>query len=45
MSLYRGMQRAALDAAYNSGAAVVNSAELMADFQMRSDRLRANNNR
>jgi acetyl esterase/lipase len=44
MSLYRGMERAALDAAYNNSAAVTNSSELMADFQLRSDRLRAQMN-
>ena len=41
MSLYRGMDRAALDAAYNNTAAVADSARLLADFQGRSDRLRA----
>lgn len=41
MSLYRGMDRAALDAAYNNSAAVANSAELMAGFRARSDKLRA----
>jgi arylformamidase len=35
------MDRAALDAAYNNSAAVANSAELMADYQARSDRLRS----
>ena len=45
MTLYRGMDRAALDAAYNSGAAVPNAAELIAGFQARSDRLRAQNGR
>ena len=44
MSLYRGMDRADLDAAYNNTAAVVNSGELLADFQLRSDRLRARKN-
>jgi acetyl esterase/lipase len=39
--LYRGMDRAALDAAYNNGAAVRNSAEIVTDWQARSDRLRA----
>jgi acetyl esterase/lipase len=38
--LYRGMDRAALDAAYNNGAAVRNSAQIVADWQARSDRLR-----
>ena len=41
MDLYRGMNRAALDAGYNNSAAVANSAAMMADFQARSDRLRA----
>ena len=45
MSLYRDMDRAALDAAYNNSAAVANSTELLADFQARSDRLRAQKNR
>ena len=45
MSLYRGMQRAALDAAYDNSAAVANSGQLMAAFQLRSDRLRAQQNR
>jgi len=39
--LYRGMDRAALDAAYNNGAAVRNSAAIVTDWQARSDRLRA----
>jgi len=39
--LYRGMDRAALDAAYNNSAAVRNSAEIVTDWQVRSDRLRA----
>lgn len=34
------MDRAALDAAYNNGAAVRNSAEIVTDWQARSDRLR-----
>jgi len=38
--LYRGMDRAALDAAYNNGAAVRNSAQIVTDWQARSDRLR-----
>src|SRR4051812_50090373 len=33
--LYRGMDRAALDAAYNNGAAVRNSAEIVTDWQGR----------
>jgi pimeloyl-ACP methyl ester carboxylesterase len=41
--LYRGMDRAALDAAYNNGAAVANSAQIVADWQARSDRFRAAN--
>jgi len=39
--LYRGMDRAALDAAYNNGAAVKNSARIVADWQERSERIRA----
>jgi len=38
--LYRGMHRAALDAAYNNGAAVKNSTQIVAGWQERSDRLR-----
>lgn len=45
MNLYRGMNRAALDAAYNNTAAVADSTRLLADFQTRSDRLRATKNR
>ncbi len=41
MNIYRDMDRAALDAAYNNSAAVADSAAQMADFQLRSDRLRA----
>jgi len=41
MALYRGMERAALDAAYNSGAAVKDSAQLVAGWEARSARLRA----
>ncbi len=41
MNLYRGMDRAALDAAYNNSAAVGDSAGLLADFDERSRRLRA----
>src|SRR5215217_8176700 len=41
MNHYRGMDRAALDAAYNNSAAVANSTALMADMRARSDRLRA----
>ena len=40
MALYRGMDRAALDAAYNNSAAVKDSAQIVADWQARSDRLR-----
>jgi arylformamidase len=39
--VWRGMTRAALDAAYNNGAAVKNSAEKLADWQQRSARVRA----
>jgi arylformamidase len=39
--LYRGMDRAALDAAYNNGAAVRNSAEIVTKWQARSDQRRA----
>ena len=45
MTLYRGMDRVALDAAYNNSAAVTNSGELLADFQKRSDGVRAEHNR
>ena len=40
-ALYRGMDRASLDAAYDNTAAVGNSALLLADFDDRSRRLRA----
>ena len=40
MKPYRGMDRAALDAAYNNSAAVANSSALMADLRARGDRLR-----
>ncbi len=40
-NLYRGMDRVALDAAYNNSAAVADSARLLADFQARSASLRA----
>jgi arylformamidase len=40
MTLYRGMDRAALDAAYNNGAAVKDSAQIVADWEARSARLR-----
>jgi hypothetical protein len=39
--LYRGMDRAALDAAYNNGAAVADSPKIVADWEARSARLRA----
>ena len=39
--LFRGMDRAALDAAYDNTAAVSNSAALLADFDARSAELRA----
>jgi len=42
---YRGMDRAALDAAYNNSAAVPQSTALMTDFRARSDRLRAGHGR
>jgi len=38
--LYRGMDRATLDAAYNNGAAVKNSAQIVADWEKRSEQLR-----
>ncbi len=41
MTLYRGMDRAALDAAYNNTVAVADSAKLLADWQARSNSLRA----
>ncbi len=41
MALYRGMDRTALDAAYNNSAAVADSAALMADLRARADRLRS----
>src|SRR5258706_15071981 len=41
MDLYRGMDRVALDAAYNNSSAVANSAALMADWRARGDRLRS----
>src|SRR5260221_769724 len=39
--LYRGMDRAALDAAYNNGAAVAEAPRYRADWAARSERLRA----
>ncbi len=41
MSLYRGMDRAALDAGYDSSAAVTESTVLLAGFDARSEQLRA----
>ena len=41
MTLYRGMDRAALDAAYDNSTAVANSAALLADFDARSAQMRA----
>lgn len=41
MKLYRGMDRATLDAAYNNGAAVADSPKIVADWEARSARLRA----
>ena len=41
MSLYHGMDRAALDAAYDNSAAVADSAALLADFDARSALLRS----
>jgi arylformamidase len=41
MSLYRSMDRAALDAAYNNSAAVADSARYLEDWQRRSAALRA----
>jgi arylformamidase len=40
-ALYRGMDRAALDAAYNNSAAVPETAQIMADWERRSDELAA----
>src|SRR5512134_2242642 len=39
-ALYRGMNRAQLDAAYNNSAAVKNSAQIVADWEARSKRVR-----
>lgn len=39
--MYRGMDRAALDAAYNNAAAVKDSAQIVADWEARSAKLRA----
>ena len=41
MNAYLGMDRAQLDAAYNNSAAVADSPRILADWQARSDRLRA----
>src|SRR5437868_10210413 len=41
MSLYRGMERAALDAAYDNANAVSESAAIIEDWQARSSRFRA----
>jgi acetyl esterase/lipase len=41
MTLYQGMDRATLDAAYNNSAAVKNSAQIVAGWQERSARVRA----
>ena len=41
MNLYLGMDRTQLDAAYNNSAAVADSARILADWQARSDRVRA----
>src|SRR5260221_362053 len=40
-ALYRGMDRPTLDAAYNNGAAVASSAQIVADWQVRNDRPRS----
>jgi arylformamidase len=40
-NLYRGMDRAALDAAYNNGAAVADSDRFIAEWEQRSAELRA----
>src|SRR5579863_9347465 len=39
MPVYRGMDRTALDAAYNNSLAVANSAEFLADWERRSSKL------
>ena len=41
MTLYRGMDRATLDAVYDNTAAVADSAALIASFDARSTQLRA----
>ncbi|GGI20102.1 alpha/beta hydrolase [Oxalicibacterium faecigallinarum] len=40
-AIYRGMDKATLDAAYNNSKGVTNSSELLADFDQRSAALRA----
>ena len=40
MTLYRGMDRTALDAAYNNAAAVAGSAQIVADWEARSAKFR-----
>src|SRR5262245_56362251 len=40
-AIYRGMDRAALDAAYNNGAAVADSEDWLARWRVRSDAIRA----
>ena len=40
MSLYRGMDRTALDAAYNNTAAVADSAQIVAGWEARSEKFR-----
>lgn len=45
MTLYLGMNRAQLDAAYDNSAAVADSPRILADWQARSDRLRADHPR
>jgi arylformamidase len=44
MTTYRGMERAELDAAYNNRAAVANAAEIIADWNARSGRVRRERN-
>ena len=41
MTVYRGMDKAQLDAAYNNSAAVADSPAILADWQARSEHLRA----
>lgn len=40
-TIYRNMDQASLDAAYNNGRAVADTATILADFRQRSDALRA----